>query len=59
MAEAGVLLAAERAERRPAIGQQVEVCFASLGRTCGLGGTLVGLAVRVAAKVTACTYDGL
>ncbi len=60
LAEAGVLLAAERAERRPAVRQQVEVCFAALKRTFGLGETLaktlVGLATRIAAKVTAYTY---
>jgi hypothetical protein len=60
LAEAGVLLATEKAHRRAPIRQQVEVCFASLKRTFGLGETLaktlVGLAVRVAAKVTAYTY---
>ncbi len=58
--EAGVLLATERADRRPALRQQVEVCFAALKATFGLEGTLaktlVGLAIRVAAKVTAYTY---
>ncbi len=56
----GVLLGAERADRRPAVRQQVEVCFATLKRAFGLGGTLAktlpGLATRVAAKVTAYTY---
>jgi len=61
LAEAGVLLAAERAERRPATRQQVEVCFAALKRVFGLGETtlaktLVGLVTRIAAKVTAYTY---
>ncbi len=61
MAERGILLAAERADRRPALRQQVEVCFATLKRTFGLGETtlaktLVGLASRIAAKVTAYTY---
>jgi hypothetical protein len=60
LAEAGVLLAAERADRRPAIRQQVEVCFAALKRTFGMGETLtttlVGLVTRIAAKVTAYTY---
>lgn len=60
MAEAGVLLAAERTDRRPAIRQQVEVCFAALKRTFGMGETLattlVGLVTRIAAKVTAYTY---
>ncbi len=58
--EASVLLATERADRRPALRQQVEVCFAALKTTFGLDGTLaktlVGLAIRVAAKVTAYTY---
>ncbi len=61
LAEAGVKLAAERAERRPATRQQVEVCFAALKRVFGLGETtlaktLVGLVTRIAAKVTAYTY---
>ncbi len=60
LAEAGVLLATERAERRPSIRQQVEVCFASLKRTFGMGetlaATLVGLVTRIAAKMTAYTY---
>jgi len=60
LAEAGVLLAAERVDRRPAVRQQVEVCFASLKRTFGLDGTLattlVGLVTRIAAKVCAYTY---
>jgi len=32
LAEVGVLLATGRADRRPAVGQQVEVCFAALQR---------------------------
>lgn len=60
LAEAGVLLAAERAERRPTIRQQVEVCFAALKGVFGLGETLAktlsGLVTRIAAKVTAYTY---
>ena len=60
LAESGVLLATERAEHRPATRQQVEVCFATLKRVFGLDGTLaktlVGLATRVAAKVSAYTY---
>jgi hypothetical protein len=59
LAERGVLLAAERAERRPAIRQQAEVCFAALKRTFGMGETLattlVGLVTRIAAKMTAYT----
>jgi hypothetical protein len=60
LAEGGVLLATERADRRPAVRQQVEVCFAALKRVFGLGETLakslVGLATRIAAKVCAYTY---
>ncbi len=60
LAEAGVLLATEKADRRAPVRQQVEVCFAALKRTFGLGETLaktlVGLAIRVAAKMTAYTY---
>jgi hypothetical protein len=60
LAVRGVLLATERANRHPPIRQQVQVCFAALKRVFGLGETLakmlVGLAIRVAAKVTAYTY---
>jgi len=60
LAEAGVLLATERADRRPAIRQQVEVCFATLKRAFGmsetLATTLTGLVTRIAAKVAAYTY---
>jgi IS5 family transposase len=60
LAEAGVLLATEKADRRPPIRQQVEVCFAALKRVFGmertLAKTLTGLATRIAAKVAAYTY---
>ncbi|MDP9480937.1 MAG: transposase [Actinomycetota bacterium] len=60
LAERGVQLATEKADRRPATRQQVEVCFAALKRVFGLGETLAktlaGLVIRVAAKVTAYTY---
>jgi hypothetical protein len=60
LAQRGVLLAAERAQRRPAIRQQAEVCFATLKRTFGMDGTLastlVGLASRIAAKICAHAY---
>ena len=60
LAERGVLLATEWAERRPARRQQVEVCFAILKSVFGMDGTLaktlVGLATRIAAKVAAYTY---
>jgi len=55
-----VLLVSERAERRPAIRQQVEVCLAALKGVFGMEGTLaktlVGRATRIAAKVPAYTY---
>lgn len=60
LAEAGVLLQTERADRRPQVRQQVEVCFAALKRVFRMGetlaATLVGLVTRIAAKVCAYTY---
>lgn len=60
LAVRNVLLAVERADRRPAIRQQVEVCFAALKGVFGMEGTLaktlVGLATRIAAKVAAYTF---
>jgi hypothetical protein len=60
LAQRGVLLAAEQAQRRPAIRQQAEVCFATLKRTFGMDGTLtttlVGMATRIAAKICAHAY---
>jgi len=60
LARRGILLATEKADRRAAIRQQVEVCFATLKRIFGIDGTLAktltGLATRIAAKVTAYTY---
>jgi hypothetical protein len=60
LAEGGVLLATERADRRPGVRQQVEVTFAILKRVFGLGETLAktlaGLATRIAAKICAYTY---
>ena len=54
LAECGVLLATERADRRAGARQQVEICFSSLKRVFGLGETLattlVGLVTRIAAK---------
>ena len=55
-----VLVTSEASGRRPGIRQQIEICFSSLKRTFGLGATLattlVGLATRIAAKITAYTY---
>ncbi len=60
LAGRSILLASEKADRRPPIRQQVEVCFAILKRVFGMGGTLAktltGLVTRVAAKVAAYTY---
>ena len=60
LAEVGVLLASERAGRRPQVRQQVKVCFAALKRAFGMGETLAitlaGLVTRIAAKVCAYTY---
>jgi len=61
LAKAGIsLVTAEASARRPGVRQQVEIALASLKRVFGLGETLattlVGLATRIAAKVTAYTY---
>jgi len=60
LAEVDVLLATEPSERRHGARQQVEIAFSSLKRVFGLGQTLattlVGLATRIAAKITAYTY---
>ena len=60
LAEGAIVLATEKADRRPPIRQQVEVCFAALKRVFGMDGTLAktltGLAIRIAAKVAAYTY---
>ncbi len=61
LAELGVLLVSgEASARRPGLRQQVEIAFSSLKRVFGLSETLaktlVGLATRIAAKMTAYTY---
>jgi len=60
LAARNVLLATERADRRPTLRQQIEVCFATLKRAFGVDGTLaktlVGLATRIVAKIAAYTY---
>ncbi len=60
LAECGVLLVTERADRRDGVRQQIEIALASLKKVFGLGETLartlVGLATRIAAKITAYTY---
>jgi hypothetical protein len=60
LAERGILLATEKADRRPPMRQQVEVCFATLKGVFGMDGTLAktltGLAIRIATKVAAYTY---
>ena len=60
LAGVGILLATERAERRRGVRQRVEIAISSLKRVFGLGETLaktlIGLATRIAAKITAYTY---
>ena len=60
LAEAGIAVVSERAEQRGGVRQQIEICFSSLKRVFGLGETLattlVGLVIRIAAKITAYTY---
>ena len=60
LAEVGVLLATERAERRRGVRQHIEIALSSLKRVFGLGETLAttltGLATRIAAKICAYTY---
>ena len=53
LAEVGVLLAADRADRRPAVRQQAEICFAALKRTFGMGGTLAKTLCRSAGPTAA------
>ncbi len=61
LAESGIaLLTSEAGARRSGVRQQIEITFSSLKRVFGLGETLaktlVGLATRIAAKITAYTY---
>jgi hypothetical protein len=60
LAEVGILLATERAERRRGVRRHIEIALSSLKRVFGLGQTLAttltGLATRIAAKVCAYTY---
>jgi hypothetical protein len=60
LAEVGILLATERAERRRGVRQHIEITLSSLKRVIGLGETLAttltGLATRIAAKIAAYTY---
>jgi hypothetical protein len=60
LTEMGIVLAAERSERRRGLRQRVEIALSSLKRVFGLGETLattlLGLATRIAAKMTAYTY---
>ncbi len=59
LAERGISLVTERADQRGE-RQRIEIALSSLKRVFGLGWTLattlVGLATRIAAKVTAYTY---
>jgi Transposase DDE domain len=61
LAELGIAVVTNEASaRRPGVRQQIEIAFSSLKRTFGLGETLattlVGLATRIAAKMSAYTY---
>jgi hypothetical protein len=61
LSEVGIMLVtSEASTRRPGVRQQIEIAFSSLKRIFGLGETLattlVGLASRIAAKMTAYTY---
>ncbi|MBV9441457.1 MAG: transposase [Acidobacteriaceae bacterium] len=61
LAESGIVLVSSEASARRIGGrQQIEIAISSLKRTFGLGETLattlVGLATRIAAKITAYTY---
>jgi hypothetical protein len=60
LAEMGIVLATERSERRRRVRQRVEIALSSLKRVFGVGETLattlVGLATRIAAKMTAYTH---
>ena len=58
LAEVGILLATERAERRRGVRQQIEIALSGLKRVFGLGETLattpIGLATSIAVKI--CAY---
>ncbi len=61
LAECGIaLVTSEASARRPGVRQQIEIAFSTLKRVFGLeetlARTLVGLATRIAAKMTAYTY---
>jgi hypothetical protein len=60
LAEVGILLATERAERRHGSRQLIESALSSLKRVFALSETLaptlIGLATRIAAKICAYTY---
>jgi hypothetical protein len=57
LAEVGIHLATERAERRRGVRQHIEIALSSLKRVFGLeetlATTLVGLATTIAAKICA------
>jgi hypothetical protein len=60
LGESGILLWSGGASRRPARRQHIEICLAHLKGALGVGQTLaktlVGLTIRIAAKVRAYTY---
>jgi len=63
LAQVGIVLATEKAERRSGVRQQVEIAISSLKRVFGvdetLATTIIGLVIRIAAKITAYTYGFL
>jgi hypothetical protein len=63
LAEVGILLATERAERRHGSRQQIEIALSSLKRVFGLGETLAttlrGLATRILRRRSAPTPTSL
>jgi hypothetical protein len=60
LAKVGILLVSERARQRRGVRQHIEICFSTLKRVFEVGETLAttitGLAIRIAAKITAYTY---
>ena len=59
LAEGGIVLATERADRRPPIRQQVEVCLAALERVFGMDGTLAKTLTALAIRISSGESGGL
>jgi hypothetical protein len=60
LSEIRILLQTEQAQKQSGLRQRIEMAFSSLTRVFGLGKTfattLIGSAIRIAAKITAYTY---